>query len=190
MLRAGLRFCGGFALLHTAVSSVGILNAAIGKRECWNDRMTPPPSASWQPTERDAHVQRVSALMYSGAGLDGSLCSDDVTFEDPAALCCGREEAVEAFRALRALAPEHVTPPQVCYSAAGGCVVLLHQRYLSSLVVRSELHVQLNDSGLICAFEERWNGRLLLEGGVFDAMRAARRLNGVLSFAVTRTAVA
>ena len=68
--------------------------------------------------------------------------------------------------------------------------MLLHQRYFSSLVVRSELHVQLNDSGLICAFEERWNGRPLLEGGIFDAMRAARRLNGVLSFAVTRTAVA
>ena len=56
--------------------------------------------------------------------------------------------------------------------------------------MRSELHVQLNDAGLICAFQERWNGRPLLEGGVFDAMRAARRLNGVLSFAVTRTAVA
>jgi hypothetical protein len=56
--------------------------------------------------------------------------------------------------------------------------------------VRSELHVQLDDAGLICAFEERWNGRPLLEGGVFEALRAARRVNGVLSYAVTRAAVA
>jgi hypothetical protein len=128
--------------------------------------------------------------MYSGAGLDGAMCVDDVTFEDPAALCCGRDEAVEAFRALRAMSPEHMTPPQVCYSTAGGCVVLLHQRYFRRLVVRSELHVRLDDTGRICSFEERWNGRPLLEGGVFGAARAARRLNGVLSFAVTRAALA
>ncbi len=51
------------------------------------------------------------------------MCSDHVTFEDAAALCCGGAEVVEAFRAVRALKPEHVTAPQVCYSSSSSAIV-------------------------------------------------------------------
>ena len=192
MLRAGLRALGGAALLHTAASGASILHAAMGERECWNDNILPPPSASWQPSARDAHVESVVSRMYAGAGLDGSLCSDGVTFEDPAAACCGRAEVVEAFRALRACKPQHVTAPQLCYSAPRTTVLLLHQRYFGrgegGLVVRSELHVGLDDAGVICSFEERWNGKRLLGDGV-GALWPVRRINGIVSFCVTPTAV-
>ena len=65
------------------------------------------------------------------------MCSDHVTFEDAAVLCCGGAEVVEAFRAVRALKPEHVTAPQVCHSSSSSAIVLLHQRYLGCIVVRS-----------------------------------------------------
>ncbi len=120
--------------------------------------------------------------MYSGAGVDAALCSDDITFEDPAALCRGPAEVAEAFRALLWLEPEHVGAPQVCYSAADSVIVLLHQRYVGRLVLRSELHVGLDRNGLICSMEERWNGKKLLGS---EIMRPVRRLNGLLSFYVT-----
>ena len=189
MLRAGLRALGGVALLQTPASSASMFYSIMGKRECWNDDMVPPPSASWQPSARDAHVESVASKMYSGVGLDGSVCSDRVTFEDPVAVCCGRAEVVEAFRALRACMPEHVTAPQVCCSTPSTAVVLLHQRYFGRFVVRSELHVGLDDAGSICWFEERWNGKRLLGDGI-RALWPVRRLNAFLSFLVTPKAVA
>jgi len=132
MLRTGLIGIGSLALLQTAAASTSIAYSALGRRQCWNSRevwgTAPLPSpASWQPSDRDAHIESMASRMYAGAGLDGSLCSDDVTFEDAAALCCGRAETVEAFRALRAFKPEHVTAPQVCYSSPNSAIVLLHQ---------------------------------------------------------------
>ena len=120
------------------------------------------------------------------------MCSDDVTFEDAAVLCCGGAEVVEAFRAVRALKPEHVTTPQVCYSSSSSsAIVLLHQRYLGCIVVRSQLHVRLDDAGLMRSIEERWNGKPL-PGAAFPlhAMPAVRRINALLSFLATTNLLA
>ena len=191
MLSSGLKVIGSLALLQTAASSSSIAYSALGSRQCWNDGMVPLPSASWQPSDRDARIESAVSSMYAGAGLNGALCSDDVTFEDAAVLCCGRTEVVEAFRAVRALKPEHVTTPQVCYSSSSSAIVLLHQRYLGCIVVRSELHVRLDDVGLMRSFEERWNGKPLL-GAAFPlhAMPAVRRINALLSFLATTNLLA
>jgi hypothetical protein len=186
MLRAGMRAIGSLALLHTAASSASIIHSATGRMECWNDGMVPPPAASWQPSSKDLQLSSAASSMYSGAGLDCALCSDAVTFEDAAAMCCGRAEVAEAFRALRSLKPEPLSAPQVCYSTASSVVILLHQRYFGCLVVRSELHLALDGAGLIQSMEERWNGKRLLGSGfAVDPMRPVRRLNALFSFLVT-----
>ena len=190
MLPAGLKAIGSLALLQTAASSSGIAYSALRSRQCWNDGMVPLPSASWQPSDRDARIESAVSSMYAGAGLHGALCSDDVAFEDAAALCCGGAEVVEAFRAVRALKPEHVTAPQVCYSSSSA-IVLLHQRYLGCIVVRSQLHVWLDDARVIRTIEERWNGKPLL-GAAFPlhAIPAVRRINPLLSFLATTNLLA
>ena len=186
MLRTGMKAIGSVALLHAAASSASVLHSAMGRMECWNDDMTPPPSAFWQPSRRDIQISIIASSMYSGEGIDCDVFSAAVSFEDPAARCCGQAEVSECFRALRYLKPEQVSAPQVAYSTADSVVILLHQRYLERVVLRSELHVALDGAGKICSMEERWNGRRLMGSAVaVDVMRPVRRLNGMLSFLLT-----
>jgi hypothetical protein len=138
--------------------------------------------------------------MYSGAGVDCDACSEDVTFEDAAALCRGRVEVREVFRALGAIKPEHMSRPEVCYSSSRsavlllhqrylGCLTLLHQRYLGCLTLRSELHVALDTAGRISGMQERWNGKPPLGSSgstqslmfYFHPMSCVRRANGIMS---------
>ena len=189
MLRAGLRALGSLALLHTAASGASVLHATTGSFECWNHNMTPPPLPSWQRSERDARLERLVSQMYSGTGLDRDACSEDVTFEAAAALCCGTVEVREVFRALSGMRPEHMSRPEVCYSSSSSAVLLLHQRYLGCLTLRSELHVALDTAGRISGMQERWNGKPPLGSSgsppsltfYFHPMSCVRRANGIMS---------
>jgi hypothetical protein len=69
--------------------------------------------------------------------------------------------------------------------------VLLHQRYPGCIIVRSQLHVRLDDAGVMRSFEERWNGKPLL-GAAFPlhAMPVVRRINALLSFLATTNLLA
>ena len=155
--------------------------------------MVPPPLPSWQPNERDARLESAVSQMYSGAGVGCDVCSDQVTFEDAVAMCRGIVEVREVFRALSAMRPEQMTRPEVCYSSNCAVVLLLHQRYLNCLVLRSELHLTLGPSGLITSMQERWNGKLLLGSSLrllplfinLDFMSCVRRANGILSHFIT-----
>eukprot|EP00316_Scyphosphaera_apsteinii_P022113 CAMPEP_0119324392 /NCGR_PEP_ID=MMETSP1333-20130426/63090_1 /TAXON_ID=418940 /ORGANISM="Scyphosphaera apsteinii, Strain RCC1455" /LENGTH=155 /DNA_ID=CAMNT_0007332079 /DNA_START=13 /DNA_END=477 /DNA_ORIENTATION=- len=110
------------------------------------------------PTAHQSNICKIVAGIYSGLGINPTLCTNDITFEDPVALCCGPAEVVEAFRALRAAHPEHVVQPRLHvhtddpYSA----VILMHQRYFGWLVVHSTLHVRFEPTGHISGLEERW----------------------------------
>jgi hypothetical protein len=193
MLRAGLRALGGLALLHTAATGASVLHATTGRFECWNHNMVPPPLPSWQPSEQDARLERLVSQMYSGAGFDSDSCSEEVIFEDAAALCRGRAEVREVFRALSVMRPEHISRPEVCYSSGSSAVLLLHQRYLGFLTLRSELHVALDAAGRISGMQERWNGKQPLGSSssiqslmfYFDPMSCVRRANAILSHYVT-----
>ena len=59
------------------------------------------------------------------------------TVQDPAASCVGVEEVQEAFRALKALKPEHLAAPKAIPGEEPGSTrVALNQRYLGGLQVR------------------------------------------------------
>ena len=172
---------GTFLAGHISFTFAGIVRSAA----------TPPPDrpAPDQVTgPRQGELAEVITAMYSGGGMDPSACTNDVTFTDPAAACCGMPEVVEAFRALSASCrPEHVEPPLAVREQQRGSgfehEYHLHQRYFRSkwwqgLEVRSSLVVQTGADGRIHAIEERWNGAPLLWWAPF---RWARRVNGVLS---------
>ena len=63
MLPAGLKVIGSLALLQTAASSSSIAYSALGSRQCWNDGTVPLPSASWQPSDRDARIESAVSSM-------------------------------------------------------------------------------------------------------------------------------
>ena len=128
-----------------------------------------------------ARVLACVQKQYAGEGLDRGTCRADVVFEDPAARCSGVDEVAEAFRALRACSPESLRPPRA-QARAGAVTVLLDQRYFGFLRVESELVVSLDSQGKISRLEERWNGAPLLG---LPPVTWARRLNGMLSFALT-----
>jgi hypothetical protein len=127
--------------------------------------------------------------MYAGGGVDPSACTDDVEFEDPVASCKGKAEVLEAFRALGvACSPHSLSPPttQCANMDSGGrdtVLMDLSQEYFGFLRVRSTVAVQMANDGRICRFEERWNSATLLPSIPFGV---SRRLNGLLSYAVTR----
>uniref|UniRef100_A0A7S0KYL3 Uncharacterized protein n=1 Tax=Coccolithus braarudii TaxID=221442 RepID=A0A7S0KYL3_9EUKA len=167
---------------HAIFTAVGIGNAVVAG---------PPDAANHsddliclQP--RCLAAAQVAAGLYSGGGLEGDICTEDVTFTDPAACCSGRAEVVEAFRALRWTRPEHITTPRAS-QADGALHVHLHQRYFSSpwwrgLEVKSTLVLKHAPDGQICELEERWNDAPLLRWRPFYW---ARRVNGRLSSLLT-----
>ena len=63
LLPAGLKAIGSLALLQTAASSSSIAYSALGSRQCWNDGMVRLPSASWQPSDRDARIESAVSSM-------------------------------------------------------------------------------------------------------------------------------
>ena len=123
---------------------------------------------------------------------------ENVTFADPAAICIGRDEVIEAFRALRlTLHPESLRTPQCVHVRPEGASIWvtysLYQRYLggwltlpSLLVVQVQLKRRTDvpqSDFLVLSMQEQWNGVPLLANNILNRM--VRRGNGWLSFQLT-----
>eukprot|EP00527_Entomoneis_sp_CCMP2396_P002151 CAMPEP_0198146300 /NCGR_PEP_ID=MMETSP1443-20131203/28717_1 /TAXON_ID=186043 /ORGANISM="Entomoneis sp., Strain CCMP2396" /LENGTH=171 /DNA_ID=CAMNT_0043810219 /DNA_START=134 /DNA_END=646 /DNA_ORIENTATION=+ len=109
--------------------------------------------------------------MYSGKGTDrpNVIFGENITFEDPAAICSSPKEVHEAFRALKCATPESLSTPKcVDVKPKGASIQLtyvLNQRYADVLDVKSLLIVEVHlaqiegtaDSNFIVdRFEEQW----------------------------------
>ena len=135
--------------------------------------------------------------MYSKGCVHESCFAADVRFTDPAAETRGFLELAEAFRALKWLHPvqEDFAIVQEADAAetdavdSGRVCIDLWQRYTlpfkqpplrlySRVVARYDA-----SSGRITSVEECWRGVPLLS---FAPCAIARRLNGIVSFYVTR----
>ena len=101
---------GAICVGHITVSLIGMGNSIVAKPP------PPPPAiesdgAACASCSRAAQLTKVVAKLYSGGGLDAACAHEHITFTDPAAKCAGRAEVTEAFRALRAMKPQHVVAP-------------------------------------------------------------------------------
>eukprot|EP00978_Attheya_sp_CCMP212_P000458 scaffold907_cov55-Attheya_sp.AAC.2 len=203
---------------HVVVSTTSVLYGAFGGS--LSDEIMEAesfshdgPWVSWVTSQLDELVNN----MYSGKGVplhyclprkkDGPILRFDpnATFEDPAVVCLGHEEIIEAFRALKFTNPQHVSPPRLLQLAprknhknAWSATYALDQRYGGLLSVQSLLVIHLDvmdetnntedgtdkanhNAVLIKKIEERWNGVALLGNIVWYS----RRLNGTTSYALT-----
>jgi len=83
----------------------------------------------------------VRGKQSEGLRQSASVCANTHsrpwTAQDPAASCVGVQEVQEAFRALKALKPEHLAAPKAIPGEEPGSTrVALNQRYLGGLQVR------------------------------------------------------
>eukprot|EP00802_Teleaulax_amphioxeia_P026415 Tamp_27482.p1 GENE.Tamp_27482~~Tamp_27482.p1 ORF type:complete len:191 (+),score=34.39 Tamp_27482:116-688(+) len=184
------RYLGAVCGTHALLSGASILRGALTSAPppvSEPAAATPASNSICVSCSRAAQHEKIVAKMYRGGGVDAACCTPDVTFEDPAARCTGIGELQEAFRALKRLHPKHISAPKaVPGDDAGSSRVLLHQQYLGFIELESELLVRTAPDGRISAFEERWNRVPLLEAAPF---RFARRLNGLISYALTPLAL-
>jgi hypothetical protein len=183
---------------HVALTVTSVAHGAVG----------PAQDSFLGNKKREAafdanHYKFVTNLvcdMYSGKGA--GACSPDhielaegVTFEDSAAICSGRKEVLEAFRALTVLNPESLERP-VCIDVEpkGESITLtyaLNQRYFGSLDVASLLEVNVHLSPIpnnpeskfvLTRMEEQWNGVKPVGSLLFWIVR---RINGIISWHLT-----
>ena len=179
---------GAICVGHITVSLIGMGNSIVAKPP------PPPPAiesdgAACASFSRAAQLTKVVAKLYSGGGLDAACAHEHITFTDPAAKCAGRAEVTEAFRALRAVNPQHVVAPVATAEDGGTVEFYLHQRYAAGsallpagFVVKSTCVVRTASDGRIASIEERWNGAPLLD---YSAFRWVRRANGLVSAILT-----
>lgn len=155
--------------------------------------------ANWYQMATDLVID-----MYSGKGATArqhqtgvARLSEDVTFEDPAAICYTKEEVEEAFRALHFAHPKCLSPPKLVNVVPMGDTIQLtyslHQRYAVgiNLNVKSLLILDVNLKHLpdlpyyseleVTRIEERWNAVKPLG----FAFYVPRRINGLLSYYIT-----
>lgn len=176
------------ASAHLAISLACVANGALTKgTNHKHDKLANDEDISgWKV------ASPVVVDMYSGKGITqpGRL-SQDCVFADPVAICVGREEVVETFRALKCLSPDSIASPKLVHveplaDNVTRFTTKLHQRYMKTLTVHSLLIVDMKEEEgkdpTIVRFEERWNNRPLLNQIPFTFVR---RINGVLSFRVT-----
>ncbi|GMI24793.1 hypothetical protein TeGR_g6047 [Tetraparma gracilis] len=173
----------GAVATHITLSAISVIIPALNNLQ--PPPPPPPPSEALPPSKTSALVSQ----LYSGSPSFSPLSlSPACTFHDPVALCVGRAEVSECFRALRvACAPEHLSEPVPFHRSEdppapeGGRAEFfyLNQRYFGFLSVASVLRVDTGPDGLVTAIEERWNGRPLLP------LSWCRRVNGVASCLLT-----
>ena len=160
-----------------------------------------------------AKVRTIINDMYSGKGiLQPEMLSPDCRFVDPIAICTGREEVVEVFRALQFLSPQPVvrdtsvafdrhnfrqTPRllNVVWKKENNKYATtinfeLEQSYFNRLQMTSLLIVDVTvDDDFqelselsITSFEEQWNYRSLFN---FRPFSTVRWINGKISYCLT-----
>jgi len=171
------------AVTHFAVSTLGIVRSAYA---------TPPnPPYQCSISQSNEKIRILVSRLYSGK-LDftsETTLTEKITFEDPIALCVGRKEVHECFRALHDLtSPCHVIEPTLMgeYNDNSSTQILnfyLHQRYFGCLEVVSVVDVEVGVSdGKVKRIEERWNNIALFKG---TPAIVGRRFNGILSGILT-----
>jgi hypothetical protein len=161
----------GATSLHMCLFGYSILTAQGGKSELDQS----------QPIDAPEVVEMVTQ-MYTGFGVDHRFLTDDIVFEDPVAKCSGLVEVSECFRSLKAINPIPLSQPQAYKGKNGTTVITLHQKYFNFVRVESSLVLTMAEDGKICSIVERWNHAPLAD---LLAVRFARRVNGVLSYAIT-----
>ena len=183
VLSTAFRLSRGLATAHVGTSLLSVGTPIVSKVDL--DAREGRHKSTLSADEE--HILQVVKRIYSGGGLDEDACTAGVVFEDPVAKCIGLAETSEAFRALRACKPEHVSEPLIALSEPHKMLVRLHQRYFGWLVVRSVLHVQ-REGALISKIEERWKGVPLVSFPELplDFPSFCRRLNGLVSYQLTR----
>ena len=160
-----------------------------------------------------AKVRTIVNDMYSGKGiLQSEILSPECMFADPIAICTGREEVVEVFRALQFLSPQPVvhdtsvefdrhnfrqTPRllNVVWKKENNKYATtisfeLEQSYFNRLQMTSLLIVDVSVDGgcqelsnlSITSFEEKWNYRPLFN---FAPFTTVRWINGKISYYLT-----
>jgi len=198
-IRSGLTAAVGTQLALT-MASLGYASGRLGG--------TPSPllargkSSSEEEVFDALHYDFVTEFvtsMYAGRGVSHRYVklADSVSFEDPAARCSGPDEVREAFRALRYLKPQSISPPCcVNVQPQGESIALwyaLHQHYLggrlilpSLLVVTVQLR-QLKEvpesEFVVLGMQEQWNGIPLWNSYLFWIVR---RINGMVSYPLTK----
>lgn len=137
-------------------------------------------------------LTKLVTSMYTGErleGLPGVRLAKDCTFEDSAVVISGSNEIIEAFRALQFVQPEALSPPRILDVVPNMEIIqvkyFLYQKYMGRLIVKSLLVIDAELAGdelIINKIEEQWNGVKPL--GLFHY--PSRRLNGILSFNLTK----
>ena len=168
--------------VHVAITSSSVCWAIFSPRPATSEHTLPTPAPT-TPSPSEVSLLKIVSGVYSGRGITPAACTADISFQAPVLQCQGQGEVVEAFRALNACSPEHVSEPHLLHVHGNVATVRLHQRYFGWLNVRSTLIVKLGEDGLTCeAFEERWNDLPLI---AWEAARLSRRMNGILSSVLT-----
>ena len=170
--------------LHTT-ATISSISAALLRQ---NPRRSPKLEQAVTPPleirpERLAKLERTIGLMYSAEPFDMSMFAETCTFEDPAAICRGYSEIEEAFRALRALEPLPIE--QRAIKVKGDVVSFdsLVQYKIGGYTTKlpSTIIVQDDGHGKICSITELWNHNSLI-----PLLQISRRLNGIVSYQVTK----
>ena len=132
--------------------------------------------------------------MYSGNGAgDGSVpgseltLSEDVVFEDPAAVCVGRAEVVEAFRAIKEFRPKNIGHARGRSADPRTLDYDISTEYSPQIFggtftyeLRSRIMVTLDERRHVVRIEERWNHIPFVDG-----LRPFRRINGIVFYYLT-----
>ena len=125
--------------------------------------------------------------LYSGKGADKDMCCSNIVFRDPVAICEGIEEVCEAFRALKVMSPTLIEDPKLMYinDSNNNQFIEVKTKYtiIKSFSVHSICVVETDKEGKVLSIEERWNSIPLLN---FPPFTWAKRINGIVSYAITR----
>jgi hypothetical protein len=175
--------------IHVALTTISI---AVGIYAGKLDDDDPTMQENQVLAKNFEPLTKLVTNMYTGKGVEdiaGARLGKNCTFEDPAAICSGSREVIEAFRALRVAEPEALSQPRVIDVDPNKEFIqvkyFLSQKYMDRLQVKSLLVVDAELSGdelVIKKIEEQWNGVKPL--GFF--YYPSRRLNGILSFNMTK----
>ena len=174
----------GTVVSHLVVIHLGLTvgNASYSLVGETTQQLEQEQSHNIKMNEQQRDIQSALVGMYSGRGIDRSLCTPNVVFRDPIVVCNGDIEVEEAFRALKALSPKLQKEPFLIGGSSTGIHSFRLQTdyfMLFSFSVDSLCIVETDSDGRITLIEERWNHTPLLK---IPPYTWAKRLNGLISY--------
>ena len=185
MLAIAAKSIGSIAAIHITLSGICIANSALYQGKIMTS------SKSKTDTQKDTSVsaamtKRIVQSMYNGHGINPNDLSPGCMFVDPIAICVGRDETIECFRALKFMSPKTSKETTLAVKNIDGdlkqqVLMELQSEYFSSLNVTSLLIVNIDRTGnhpVVTKFEEQWNYIVVLNSFPFNL---SRRFYGILS---------